>query len=193
MEVCGVMELTPGQQEALLRKARKTISDFLKIEPSPEEPDLSDDVFSMKCGIFVTLHRQGSLRGCIGFIISHVPLREAVVEMAMASAFRDPRFMSLNRREYPLIDIEISVLTPPQDVTDVKSIAVGRDGLIISRGGMQGLLLPQVATEQGWGLEEFLTHTCLKAGLPGSAWREKGTRIQRFTAQVFSEKELGLI
>jgi len=187
------MELNINQQKALLLVARRTIADFLKIENSIGEIDLSDPVFDEKCGVFVTLHRRGNLRGCIGYIVSYSALRDAVVEMAMSSAFRDPRFMSLNRREYPDIDIEISVLSPVEAVKDVNDIVVGRHGLIVSADGRQGLLLPQVPLEQGWGRDEFLVHTCLKAGLPGDAWRKKTTMLQCFTAQVFSEKELGMV
>jgi len=187
------MELDLEQQKKLLLLARKTVADFLKIENNIGEIDLSDPVFSEKRGVFVTLHISGNLRGCIGYIIAYAPLKDAVVEMAMSAAFRDPRFMSLNRREYPGIDIEISVLSPIDDVKNIDDIVVGRHGLIASRDGRQGLLLPQVPVEQGWGRDEFLMHTCLKAGLPPDAWRNKNTRLQSFTAQVFGEKELGML
>ena len=113
--------------------------------------------------------------------------------MAKASAFKDPRFQPLRKEEYDQIDIEISVLSPIEPVGDVKEIKVGRDGLIISRGFSSGLLLPQVPVEQGWDLDMFLQNTCYKAGLPGNAWQMKGTKIEKFSAQVFGEKELGML
>ncbi|MBP7604167.1 MAG: AmmeMemoRadiSam system protein A, partial [Spirochaetes bacterium] len=111
---------------------------------------------------------------------------------ANASAFKDPRFPPLRKQEFGLIDIEISIMSPIVEVRDTADIAVGRDGLIITSGHRSGLLLPQVATEYGWDLSTFLEHTCYKAGLPGDAWKMKGTRIEKFSAQVFGEKELGL-
>ena len=187
------MELNLEQQKKLLLLARKTIAEYLKADNTIGEIDLSDPVFSEKRGVFVTLHIKGNLRGCIGYIVAYAPLQEAVVEMAMSSAFRDPRFMSLNRREYQDIDIEISVLSPIEDVKNIEDIVVGRHGLIVSRDGRQGLLLPQVPVEQGWGRDEFLMHTCIKAGLPADAWRNKNTKLQTFSAQVFGEKELGML
>ncbi len=187
------MKLTDQQKKTLLLLARRTIADTLKIDHSIPEQDLSDEIFSQKCGVFVTLHKSGNLRGCIGYIVGYNELEKAVPEMARSAAFRDPRFSSLKNDEFVKIDIEISVLSPLEDVTDVSEIVTGRDGLVISRDGYQGLLLPQVASEQGWEREEFLAHTCFKAGLPPDAWRKPGTRIQKFSAEVFGEKEFGLI
>jgi uncharacterized protein len=186
-----MIELTKSQQERLLALARNTIADSLKIAGAREAPELGDEIFREKCGAFVTLHIRGRLRGCIGYIQGVRPIPDAIREMAMASAFKDPRFPPLRAEEYNDIDIEISVLSPIEPVTNVKDIVVGRDGLIISRGFNTGLLLPQVPTEQGWDLETFLTQTCYKAGLPGSAWQQKGTKIEKFSAQVFGEKERG--
>lgn len=184
-----MIELNTSQQNALLALARTTIAESLKIPGARTEPDLSDDVYKNKCGAFVTLHIRGRLRGCIGYIQGVKPIPETIIDMARASAFKDPRFPPLRAEEYEAIDIEISVLSPIEPVTDVKKIVVGRDGLIISRGFNSGLLLPQVPTEQGWDLETFLQQTCYKAGLPPAAWREKGTKIEKFSAQVFGEKE----
>ncbi len=181
-------DLTKDQQDALLRLARNTIADSLGVQGGPS-PDLGDELFSEKCGAFVTLHVNGRLRGCIGYIQGVKPLRDTVVEMAKASAFKDPRFPPLRKDEYPSIDIEISVLSPIETVGDVRDIKVGRGGVIISRGFNSGLLLPQVPVEQGWDLDEFLANTCYKAGLPASAWQQKGTKIEKFSAQVFGEKD----
>lgn len=183
-------DLTRDQQQALLALARNTIAESLGI-PGQTGPELGDEIFNEKCGAFVTLHISGRLRGCIGYIQGIKPLKETIVDMAKASAFRDPRFPPLRKEEYNAIDIEISVLSPIETVNNVRDIRVGRDGLIISRGFNSGLLLPQVPVEQGWGLEEFLDNTCYKAGLSAAAWREKGTKIEKFSAQVFGEKERG--
>ncbi|MBN2079556.1 MAG: AmmeMemoRadiSam system protein A [Spirochaetes bacterium] len=184
-------ELNREQQAALLRLARGVIAESLGL-PVPVRPGFDDEVFTNECGAFVTLHERGKLRGCIGYIQGVKPIPEAVTDMAQAAAFRDPRFPPLAGEEFDRIDIEISILSPIEEVKEVSDIVVGRDGLIISHGHRSGLLLPQVATEQGWDLRTFLEHTCYKAGLPGDAWRIDGTRIEKFSAQVFGEIELGI-
>ncbi len=184
-------ELNREQQVELLSLARKTIADTLG-ESFESVPVLSEPVFDEKRGAFVTLHIKSQLRGCIGYIVGIKSIRDAVADMARAAAFRDPRFRPLGKNEYPSIDIEISILSPIEEVKNVEDIVVGRDGLIISMGGQSGLLLPQVPVEQGWERDEFLEHTCYKAGLPGGAWKQKGVKIEKFSAQVFGEKELGI-
>ncbi len=141
-------------------------------------------------GAFVTLKTpQGELRGCIGMILASAPLDETVARMAVAAAVEDPRFAPVASGELDGLRIEISALTLPAPVTDLSAIEVGRHGLIVSRGSRRGLLLPQVAPEWGWGREEFLDHTCLKAGLPAGSWREPETRVEWFEAEVWSEPE----
>ena len=120
-------------------------------------------------------------------MIGTAPLHLTVKEMALSSAFGDPRFPPLTAEELPHIDIEISVLTPLREIHDVSEIAVGTHGLYMTRGGRSGVLLPQVAVEQKWNRSEFLEHTCRKAGLPADAWRDPETRIEVFRALVFSE------
>ncbi len=188
-EGVDMIELDRKQQDALLALARTTIAESLKIGGKRDDLELGDEIFKNKCGAFVTIHIRGRLRGCIGYIQGVKPIPETIIDMARASAFKDPRFPPLRAEEYDAIDIEISVLSPIEPVTDIREIVVGRDGLIISRGFNSGLLLPQVPTEQGWDLETFLQQTCYKAGLPPAAWREKGTKIEKFSAQVFGEKE----
>ena len=107
--------------------------------------------------------------------------------MAVSAGSRDPRFPPVSAQQLKEIKIEISVLTPLKTVRDVRDIEVGKHGLFVARGGYQGLLLPQVATEYGWDREEFVRQTCVKAGLPPGAWKEKGTEIYSFSAEVFSE------
>lgn len=189
-------ELKKDEQVNLLKLARKTIYESLARREFPDRPEkdaFSDPVFSEKCGAFVTLHIQGALRGCIGYIQGIKTIPETITDMARASAFQDPRFRSLTLKEYDKIDIEISVLTPIEEINEINDIVIGRDGLIISRGPRSGLLLPQVATEQKWDIFTFLENTCYKAGLPGDAWKQEGTKLEKFSAQVFGEKELGLV
>ncbi len=188
-----MIEITIDQKKALLNLARKTIAERLSVETIIILPDFSDSVFKEHCGAFVTLHISERLRGCIGYIQGVKPIPETIKDMAISAAFNDPRFPDLTKEEYDKIDIEISVLTPIKKVESISEIVVGRDGVIISRGFNQGLLLPQVATEQGWDLETFLEHTCYKAGLQGNAWKEVDTKIEKFSALVFGEKELGLL
>jgi len=186
----GPAGLTPSDRKALLALARAAIADELGL-PAPPTPPLRSPVFDADRGAFVTLHERGQLRGCIGYVRAVRPLREAVAEMAVQAAFHDPRFAAVTAEEFADIDIEISVLSPLEVVTDVSRIEVGRDGLIVQEGSRSGLLLPQVATEQGWDRETFLDHTCLKAGLPAGSWRRKGVVILSFTAEVFGEKDEG--
>lgn len=188
-----MIELNHDQQVRLLRYARKTIADALGQDIDYADPDFSEKIFGEKCGAFVTIHIKGNLRGCIGYIEGVKNIPDTINDMALSSAFRDPRFRPLGREEYKNIDIEISVLSPVEKVTDINDIVVGRDGLIITKGYNRGLLLPQVPVEQGWDRDTFLTHTCYKAGLPGDSWKKSGVLIEKFSAQVFSEKELGLL
>ena len=136
-------------------------------------------------GAFVTINKKGELRGCIGYIEGRGPLHQTITEMAEAAAFHDPRFSPVKEKELPELEIEISVLTPLKKVTDVNEIQVGKHGVYIKRGWLSGLLLPQVATEYGWDRQTFLEHTCLKAGLPSNAWKEKEIEIYIFSADIF--------
>ncbi len=183
-----MLPLTDSEQQLLLRLAREalveavrtgSLSDIETPEGAPEE----------KCGAFVTLHKRGSLRGCVGYIESLKPIYQTVRECARAAALHDMRFNPVEPKELPHIHLEISVLSPLEDIAPEK-VEVGRHGLLISRGYQRGLLLPQVATEWKWDARQFLRETCRKAGLPEDAWKT-GARIQAFTAQVFSESAVG--
>ncbi len=136
-------------------------------------------------GAFVTIHKRGQLRGCIGYIEGRGPLHKTIEEMAEAAAFRDPRFTPVKEKELPELELEISVLTPLKKIKDVNEIQVGKHGIYIKKGWYSGLLLPQVATEYGWDRQTFLEHTCQKAGLPPHAWKEKDTEIYIFSADIF--------
>ena len=178
--------LSDEDKKTLLRIARKTIEHVVRGEHAPKFT-VESSALKEPCGAFVTIHRKGSLRGCIGYIQAFKPLYQTVSEMAEAAALRDPRFMPVRSDEVPEIDIEISVLSPIREIKDVNEIKVGKHGIIIERGGQSGLLLPQVATEYGWDRETFLDHTCMKAGLHKRCWKEEGTVIKIFSAEVFGE------
>jgi AmmeMemoRadiSam system protein A len=180
--------LTKEERSVLLKLARDTIHAKLYGENLPSI-DPSSPVLSEPRGAFVTLHQYGRLRGCIGYVEAIKPLYKTVQEMAIAAAFQDPRFPGLTESEFNDIDIEISVMSPLERIADLKKIEVGKHGIIIKRGFNSGLLLPQVATEQGWERDTFLEHTCYKAGLPGDCWKKPDTEITVFTAEVFSEKK----
>jgi AmmeMemoRadiSam system protein A len=141
-------------------------------------------------GAFVTLRTRGRLRGCIGQISSDLPLAEMVAYCAKAAALEDPRFAPMRTEDLGAMDIEISVLTPPEEILP-EAIQAGKHGLIVSRGRQRGVLLPHVATEFGWPALRFLEETCLKAGLERDAWKNPETKIQAFTAEVFTEREFG--
>jgi AmmeMemoRadiSam system protein A len=183
------MMLSIEEKKSLLALARNTIKGRLEgIDPPRYVPP--GPVLEEPRGAFVTIHKKGSLRGCIGIVEAIKPLWQTVREMAVASAFQDPRFPPLEKNEYDEIDIEISAMSPLKKVDSVDEIEVGKHGIIIKRGFQQGLLLPQVAMEQRWDRDTFLQHTCYKAGLRGECWKKKGTEIFIFSAEVFSEREI---
>lgn len=180
------MDLSSADQELLFRVARESIQAHLKGE-QPGLPETTSPVLAKPSGVFVTLHRQGRLRGCIGYLEACKPLLAAVQEMAIAAAFRDPRFPPLREEELADLDIEISILSPMKQIKDIEEIEVGRHGIYLERGSCRGLLLPQVATECGWDRLTFLKQTCVKACLPPDAWEDPATRIFIFSAKILHE------
>jgi uncharacterized protein len=176
--------LTDDVGAALIALARGAIHERLGAAPPdiPEHPLL----WRHRAGAFVTLHVMRVLRGCIGIPEPAQPLGEVVRHCAAAAAFEDPRFPPVRRHELSVLTLEVSVLSEFVPVSDVGSIEIGRHGLVAERGGQRGLLLPQVAPEYGWSVEEFLQHTCIKAGLPAAAWQADAS-IWRFEAIVFRE------
>ena len=150
-----------------------------------------------KRGVFVTLTKQGGLRGCIGYPYPIMPLCDALVKAAESAAFSDPRFEKLTKEELNEIKIEVSVLTLPIEISSgesaVKQIKAGRDGLIIEMAGRSGLLLPQVATEYHFDALDFLQETCSKAGLPRTAWLSRECKIYKFQAEIFKEISRGKV
>ena len=153
-----------------------------KITPYPDI-----DIFKAKDhGLFVTLHKNGQLRGCIGYIQPYNTLYLSLIDLAQMAAFKDPRFKPVTKDEYPELDYEISILSELYPVTDYNEITVGRDGLIVIHQSRSGLLLPQVATQYNWDRDTFLRQTCHKAGLDASLLKDQKTQVLRFEAEVFS-------
>lgn len=182
--------LTDEEKKILLVTARSSIEARLK-HTSARYPKPTP-ILGEKCGAFVSLHINNNLRGCIGYITAVKALFETIKEMALSAAFSDPRFPPLEPDELEKIEIEISVLSPLEKITDLNLIQVGKHGLMVRKGIYSGLLLPQVATEYQWTREQFLSHTCQKAGLAPATWKLGGLDIEIFTAIVFNESEVGL-
>jgi AmmeMemoRadiSam system protein A len=183
-----MFQLSKASKTYLLELSRKTIQEFLQFGRKPSEIPAQSELLE-KRGVFVTLQTLGHLRGCIGYVAPLFPLYEAVINCSISAATDDPRFQPLSLEELATIEIEISVLSSAEIVQDIQQIEVGVHGLMISRTGAKGLLLPQVAVEHGWDREEFLKETCRKASLPLDAWK-KGAIVKSFTAIVFRDADL---
>ncbi|OFV67152.1 MAG: AMMECR1 domain protein [Candidatus Syntrophoarchaeum caldarius] len=186
--------LSEEEGKEALRLARDAIEAYIRDGKriNPDEYKLSP-VFDEKRGVFVTINKQGALRGCIGFPYPVMQLKNAIVEAAISAASSDPRFPSLSPDELEKIELEVTVLTEPIKL-DVKpkdranAIIIGKHGLIVRNGPYQGLLLPQVALEWGWDAVTFLEQTCLKAGLTPDMWLDEKTDVSIFEGQIFREE-----
>ena len=179
------------QKHILLKIARNAVEAAINRRPMPK-PQSQDAELNAHCGCFVTLKNKDELRGCIGQFVSDVPLIQLVSEMAVASATGDPRFFAdrITSKEVDNLDIEISVLSPLKKTADPLSLQLGVDGIYIKNGYASGCFLPQVATETGWSKEEFLSYCCAhKAGLKPDAWKDKGTEVYLFTAEIIEEEK----
>ena len=187
-------QITDDDGKILVKTARLIVTEYLKNRSKIKLDQSFESNFSFKSGVFVTLNTAGGLRGCIGFPLPDKKLYDALSEAVIAAATEDPRFPPVNVDELDQITFEVTVLTPPEvihisDTMEYPSkIKVGRDGLIVKHGFSSGLLLPQVSVEYGWTEEEFLSHTCEKAGLPENCWKDKETQIQKFEGIVFKEE-----
>jgi AmmeMemoRadiSam system protein A len=177
--------LTEEDREILLRLARQAMEEGVCGASGPREFPHPVPALVEPRGAFVTLRKHGELRGCIGHVQTSAPLYKTIQECAVAAALSDPRFRPVTPDETPLLHMEISVLSTPEEIAP-DQIVIGVHGLIIARGWHRGLLLPQVPVTWKWDREQFLEETCLKAGLPIDAWK-KGARIEAFTAEVFEE------
>lgn len=182
--------LSVEQKKRLLAIAQQTIDTYIKTGKTLAFQE-ADPRLLREEGAFVTLHKDGQLRGCIGNIWGRGPLYLTVRDMAIAAATQDPRFSPVREDELKTLELEISVLSKPWRINDPGEIKLGTHGVIVSRGFHKGLFLPQVATETGWSREQFLSYLCSeKAGLPADAWKDPSTTIEVFTAQVFSKNDL---
>jgi AmmeMemoRadiSam system protein A len=176
--------LTDAEKEELHRIARTVIESRCRGKSVPSF-SASTEKLAEERGAFVCIYKQGMLRGCIGSLDPSDPLYKTVEEMAQAAAFRDPRFRPITEDELPYLNLEISVLTPLEEVKSPEEVEVGRHGIMIRKGFLSGLLLPQVATERNWNRTTFLEETCRKAGLPRDAWKDEDAKIYVFSADVF--------
>ena len=178
--------LNENERELCLKIAKEAIAHKLGIVDNITPcPDI--EIFKAKeNGLFVTLHKNGQLRGCIGYILPYNTLYLSLIELAKMAAFNDTRFNPVTKDEYHELEFEISILSPLYPVNDIQEIMIGRDGLIIEHPHGKGLLLPQVATEYNWDKETFLKQTCRKAGLSEKVLQDNKTKIIRFEAEVFS-------
>ncbi len=182
-------ELTDEQKKGLLALARKTLDYAFENRKVPSPTDLGYTPIPETeriAGAFVTLKEEGELRGCIGDIFPERPLYEAVIGNAISAAFRDPRFNPLSQDELSRVSIEITVLTPPHPVKGYQDIVLGKHGILLSKNGRHAVFLPQVATEQGWDIDQTLTHLSLKAGLSRDDWKT-GATFEVFEGIVFHE------
>lgn len=171
-------------RKKLLKLARDSVRAAIEGDHLPPIPE--DDVFKRDGGAFVTLRKNGALRGCIGHFTGTGSLGRTVADMAVSAALKDPRFPPVRPGELREIDIDISVLSPMEQ-SSPEDVIPGTHGVYVRQGFRSGTLLPQVASEEGWDRVTLLDHTCLKAGLPPGAWRRGDAEIFTYTAEVFGD------
>jgi len=186
-------KISDYEGKELVKMARRAVTEFLE-----NNSKIIDDEFNLKfnfsSGVFVTLNKQNSLRGCIGYPIPVKKLSEGLIDAAISAATQDTRFDPVTADEIDEIIFEVTVLTPPVEIKVkqpseyLTEIKIGRDGLIVENAYTSGLLLPQVPTEYGWNTKEFLEYTCQKAGLEKDAWKDRDTKISRFQGVIFKEE-----
>jgi AmmeMemoRadiSam system protein A len=182
--------LVDRERQLLLEVARRVLSAAVERREFHENFPTSE-ILQRPAGAFVTLRRRGRLRGCMGQLASGDPLVEVVAHCAKSAALEDPRFESVRPPEVAELEIELSVLSPLFEIS-LHQIEIGKHGLLISRALQRGVLLPQVAAEFRWTAERFLEETCTKAGIERDAWKHPDTRVEGFTAEIFSESEFRL-
>ncbi len=186
-------EFSDADGKELVKIARRAVTEFLKTNSKIDDAEFNSK-FDFSSGVFVTLNKQNSLRGCIGYPIPVKKLSDGLIDAAISAATQDTRFSPVSSDELDKITFEVTVLTPPVEIKVkeyadyLKEIKVGRDGLIVENSYSSGLLLPQVPTEYGWNVEEFLEYTCQKAGLEKDAWKDNDTKISRFEGVIFKEE-----
>lgn len=176
-----------NEKSQLLEWARMAIENYLK-DGWIIQTMTNNQILKQKVGVFVTLWKEGNLRGCIGEMQTDKSLNESVVEMAIEAATKDLRFPALTLDELPDIKIEISVLSPLKKIKSIKNIELGKHGVMIVQGRKSGVFLPEVAIKEGWDLGTLLEALCVeKAGLPANAWMEKDSNLYIFTTTTFEE------
>ncbi|MDH3342023.1 MAG: TIGR00296 family protein [Nitrosopumilus sp.] len=186
-------EFSDSDGGELVRMARRSVTEFLR-NNSKIDDDTFDSKFDFNSGVFVTLNKQNSLRGCIGYPLPIKKLSEGLIDAAISAATHDTRFSPVTANELDKITFEVTVLTPPVEIKVeqpseyLTEIKVGRDGLIVEKPHTSGLLLPQVPIEYDWNVEEFLGYTCEKAGLEKNAWKDMTTKISKFEGIIFKEE-----
>lgn len=181
------LQLNPNEKAILLAIARQAIETYVRTGKKYVEPR-EEKALNRRSGCFVSIKQGGQLRGCIGNFQSELPLFREVVEMAVASASKDPRFYPMKADDLQDFNLEISVLSPLRKIESIDEIEVGRHGIYLEKGYNRGVLLPQVATEYGWDRETFLGQTSLKAGLTQNAWQADDTEIYIFSADIFKDE-----
>ncbi len=180
--------LNDVQRKRLLKIARQALESYIKTGKAPELKE-DDPVLNKELGAFVTLHKRGDLRGCIGNMIGKGPLYLTVRDMAIAASTQDHRFPKVTKDEFADIDIEISVLSPMEKIKDPSEIVMGKHGVLVRSGFRSGVFLPQVAEQMNYDREAFMNSLCAhKAGLPADAWKKGECEIFVYTAEVFGEK-----
>ncbi len=182
--VSNSISFTEKEKRFLLGYVRSVIANELGISKSVTI--VVSNKFQEKAAAFVTLHLDGQLRGCIGYVEARESLLDTLKSLAISAAFKDTRFSPLTLYELPKIDIEISVLSPLVLVDDIADIVIGRDGLLLKSGFKSGVFLPQVPVEQGWDKNQYLAGLCQKAGVPAGSWQS--AQLYKFSATVFGEK-----
>ena len=174
------------EEQQAIDLARWTLDSYVKGLSNVPQPELTDLYFNEKAGVFVTLKKNGVLRGCIGIIQPVDILARNIITSTRNSALNDHRFPPVRREEVDELEIEISILSPPKE-SKLEDIEIGKHGLIVEGGSLSAVYLPQVATEVGWTFDQWLDSLCDKANLPPSYWKEKEAKFYTFTAQIINE------
>ena len=175
------------ETQQAIELARWTLNSYVKGLSNVPQPELTDLYFNEKSGVFVTLKKNGALRGCIGIIVPVDILARNIITSTQNSALKDWRFPPVRAEEVDELEVEVSILSPPKE-SKLEDIEIGKHGLIVEGGGKSAVYLPQVATEIGWTLEQWLDSLCDKANLPTRYWTEKEAKFKTFTAQIIEEK-----
>lgn len=185
------MMISDRAGQYLVDIAKQAIEHYIKTKETLEIPEDYPIELDEKLGVFVTLNKNNALRGCIGYAEPIEPAIKATIDVAIAAAFNDPRFSAVTKDEFQILDFEVTVLTKPELIVVAhpdqyfEEIEIGRDGLIIQKGYSRGLLLPQVATENAFTIEEFLENTCMKAGISADSWMDESCDVYKFQGQIF--------